>query len=72
MTDISIRINRIKLKRLELGYTQATLAEKVQVTRQTITLIESDKFNPSLKLCIEIAKALQTDLNSLFWEEPDA
>lgn len=71
MTDISIGINRIKLKRLELGYTQATLAEKVQVTRQTITLIESDKFNPSLKLCIEIAKALQTDLNSLFWEGPD-
>lgn len=72
MTDISIRINRIKLKRLELGYTQATLAEKVQVTRQTITLIESDKFNPSIKLCIEISKALQTDLNSLFWEGSDA
>ncbi|EEL03469.1 Transcription regulator, probable-related protein [Bacillus thuringiensis serovar thuringiensis str. T01001] len=38
------------------------------MARQTINLIENNKYNPSLALCIELAKALKTDLNSLFWE----
>ncbi len=47
--------------------TQSELAERVGATRQTIGLIESGNYNPSLKLCIELALALETDLNSLFW-----
>jgi transcriptional regulator len=31
-------------------------------------MIENDKYNPSLELCIKLAKALHTDLNSLFWD----
>ena len=31
-------------------------------------LIENDKYNPTLALCISLAKVLQTDLNTLFWE----
>lgn len=45
------------------------LAEKIGVARQTINLIENDKYNPSLDLCLKLAKVLGTDLNSLFWDE---
>jgi len=61
-------INKMKLARLERGLTQIELAKIVGVTRQTIGLIESDKYNPSLNLCIAIAKALGKTLDDLFWE----
>ncbi|OBR65542.1 transcriptional regulator [Paenibacillus oryzae] len=48
---------------------QERLAEIVGVTRQTINLIESGSYNPSLKLCMDICKALNKTLNDLFWEE---
>ena len=60
--------NRLKLARVENNLTQAELAEKVGVTRQTIGLIENGKYNPSLNLCIAIAKTLNKTLNDLFWE----
>lgn len=41
----------------------------VNVTRQTIGLIELGKYNPTLKLCIDIAKALDKTLDNLFWED---
>lgn len=45
------------------------MADKVNVTRQTIGLIEQGRFNPSLALCIQLAKALEKTLDQLFWEE---
>ena len=60
--------NRFKLARVENNLTQAELAEKVGVTRQTIGLIENGKYNPSLNLCIAVAKTLNKTLNDLFWE----
>ncbi len=60
--------NRLKLARVENNLTQAELAEKVGVTRQTIGLIENGKYNPTLNLCIAIAKTLNKTLNDLFWE----
>jgi putative transcriptional regulator len=62
---------KVKLARIENDLTQAELAEKVGCTRQTIGLIEADRFNPSLKLCISIAKAVNKTLNDLFWLEED-
>ncbi len=59
---------RLKLARVENNLTQAELAEKIGVTRQTIGLIENGKYNPSLNLCIAIAKTLNKTLNDLFWE----
>ena len=44
-------------------------AQMIGVTRQTIGLIESGDFNPSIRLCVAICKALHTTLNDLFWEE---
>ncbi len=48
---------------------QEALAREVGVTRQTILMIESGKYNPTLNLCIEICKALDSTLDELFWEE---
>ena len=62
---------RLKLARVEHDLTQAELAEKVGVTRQTIGLIENGGYNPTLNLCIGIARALDKTLNDLFWEESE-
>ncbi len=60
---------KMKAKRAALGLSQEELAHIVNVSRQTIILIEQGKYNPSLKLCIAISKALNTTLDELFWEE---
>ena len=62
-------MNRVKDYRLLLGISQLDLAKAIGVSRHTINKIENNKYNPSLDLCINLAKALQTDLNSLFWNE---
>ena len=49
---------KLKLARVEKNLTQQDLADMVDVTRQTIGLIEKGKYNPSLNLCISIAKVL--------------
>jgi putative transcriptional regulator len=59
----------MKIARIECDVSQEQLAKIVEVTRQTISLVESGKYNPTLKLCIDICKALNKTLNDLFWEE---
>ena len=59
---------RMKIARMEVDMKQSDLAEAVGVTRQTIGLIESGEYNPTLNLCIAICKALGKTLNDLFWE----
>ncbi|CDO04013.1 transcriptional regulator [Oceanobacillus picturae] len=61
-------VNKIKLARMEKGWTQEQLASRVKATRQTIGLIEKGEYNPSLKLCISICKELGKTLDELFWE----
>lgn len=60
---------RMKIARIECDMKQEDLAKVVGVTRQTIGLIEAGDYNPTLKLCIAICKALNKTLNDLFWEE---
>ena len=60
---------KLKLARLERDMSQADLAQAVGVTRQTIGLIESGNYNPTLKLCVAICQALGKTLHDLFWEE---
>ncbi len=60
---------RIKVARATLDMTQRELAEKVDVSRQTIHAIEKGDYNPSINLCIKLCKALGVTLNDLFWEE---
>ena len=64
-----MRNARMKLARVERDLNQEELARLVGVTRQTISLIESGDYNPTLKLCKAICRALGRTLNDLFWEE---
>lgn len=59
----------MRLARVEKGLSQQDLAERVGVTRQTIGLIEKGGYNPTLNLCLNIARELDKTLNDLFWED---
>lgn len=59
---------RLKSARAAKDLSQGDLAVIVGVTRQTIGMIEAGDYNPSLKLCIAICKALDKTLDDLFWE----
>ena len=58
----------MKIARMEKDMNQQQLADAVGVTRQTIGMIESGNYNPTLNLCIAICKALDKTLDELFWE----
>lgn len=60
---------KLKSARAAKDLSQGDLAKLVGVTRQTIGMIETGDYNPSLKLCISICKALDKTLDELFWEE---
>ena len=62
---------KMKAARVSKDMSQEALAREVGVTRQTILMIESGKYNPTLNLCIEICKVLDSTLDELFWEEGD-
>lgn len=59
-------MNRVKEFRKEKKMSQLELAKSIGVSRQTINMIENNKYNPTLELCINLARALDTDLNALF------
>lgn len=61
--------NKVKISRIQVDLTQQQLAEKIGVTRQTISLIEKGKYNPSLKLCLDICYAVNKTLDEVFWIE---
>ena len=60
---------KLKAARAKKDLTQEELADIVGVTRQTISLIEANKYNPTISLCIDICKALDKTLDDLFWED---
>ena len=62
---------KLKIARIEKGLSQQELADLVSATRQTIGLIEKGKYNPSLNLCLKIAKVLDKTLDDLFWNETE-
>jgi putative transcriptional regulator len=57
---------RIKELRARHNLTQDNLAKKVGVRRETILYMEKGKYNPSLKLAYDVAKALKTTIDELF------
>ena len=59
---------KLKAARAGLDLSQADLADKVGVSRQTINAIEKGDYNPTINLCISICKALGKTLDELFWD----
>lgn len=58
----------MKQARAVLSMSQAELAKAVGVSRQTINMVESGEYNPTLGLCIKICHALGKTLDELFWQ----
>ena len=59
---------RLKSARAALDMSQQQLADAVGVSRQTINAIEKGDYNPTIKLCLAICKALNKTLDERFWE----
>jgi putative transcriptional regulator len=64
---------RIKEYRARLSLTQNDLARRAGVRRETIVFLEQGRFNPSLRLAHDVAKALHATIDELFVfdDEPD-
>ncbi len=60
---------KIKAARAEKDMTQKALAEAVGISRQTMNAIEQGEYNPTIRLCRAICRALGKTLNDLFEEE---
>ncbi|MCP4884874.1 MAG: helix-turn-helix transcriptional regulator [Flavobacteriales bacterium] len=61
--------NRLKVLRAENDLTQADLAHKLEVSRQTVNAIEKGKFDPSLPLAFRISKLFQMPIEAIFQED---
>jgi putative transcriptional regulator len=64
--------NRLKVLRAERDWSQADLADRLNVSRQTINSIETGKYDPSLPLAIKIARLFALPVESVFIGEDDA
>lgn len=60
---------KLKSARAALDMSQQELADRIGVSRQTISAIEKGNYNPTINLCIAICKALNKTLDDLFWDE---
>lgn len=60
---------KMKAARAGMDMSQQELADRVEVSRQTINAIEKGDYNPTIKLCVAICKVLGKSLDELFWEE---
>lgn len=61
--------NRLKVLRAERDWTQADLADALEVSRQTINAIEKGKYDPSLPLAFKIARVFDTQIEAVFFED---
>jgi putative transcriptional regulator len=58
--------NRLKVLRAERNWSQAELAERLDVSRQTINAIETDKYDPSLPLAMKMARLFDQPIEEIF------
>jgi putative transcriptional regulator len=63
--------NRLKVLRADRDWTQADLADQLQVTRQTINAIEKGKYDPSLPLAFKLAALFALPIEEIFSPEID-
>lgn len=58
--------NRLKVMRAERDWSQQDLAERLDVSRQSVNAIETGKYDPSLPLAFKIAELFETPIESIF------
>ena len=61
--------NRLRVLRAERGWSQADLADRLEVSRQSVNAIETGKYDPSLPLAFKIAKIFAAPIEQIFSED---
>jgi putative transcriptional regulator len=61
--------SRVRLLREQYGWSQAELAERLDVSRQTVNAIETEKYDPSIKLAFKISRLFELPIEAIFTED---
>ncbi len=61
--------NRLRILRAERNWSQADLAERLEVSRQSVNAIETGKYDPSLPLAFKLARLFDTTIETIFIDE---
>ena len=61
--------NRLRVLRAERNWSQADLAERLDVSRQSVNAIETGKYDPSLQLAMKIARLFNAPIEAIFEDE---
>jgi putative transcriptional regulator len=61
--------NRLRVLRAEREWSQADLAQRLEVSRQSVNAIETGKFDPSLPLAFKLARLFETTIEAIFMDE---
>jgi putative transcriptional regulator len=61
--------NRLRVLRAERGWSQADLAEKLEVSRQSVNAIETGKYDPSLPLAFRISRLFSKGIEEIFEDD---
>jgi putative transcriptional regulator len=64
--------NRLKVLRAERDWSQAHLAERLDVSRQSVNAIETGKYDPSLPLAFKIARLFDLSIEAIFQDDKEA
>ena len=63
--------NRLRVMRAERRWSQADLAQRLEVSRQSINAIETGKYDPSLPLAFKLARLFETTIEAIFTDAPE-
>lgn len=63
--------NRLKVLRAERGWSQADLAQRLDISRQSINAIETGRYDPSLPLAFRIAAVFEQSIEAIFIASPE-
>jgi putative transcriptional regulator len=66
MAEALVMKNRLKILRAERNWSQEELAERLDVSRQTVNAIEREKYDPSLPLAFKIAAVFEQTIEEIF------
>jgi putative transcriptional regulator len=61
--------SRVRQLREQFGWSQAELAERLDVSRQTVNAIETEKYDPSIKLAFKLAHLFELPIETIFQED---
>jgi putative transcriptional regulator len=61
--------NRLRILRAERNWSQADLAQELEVSRQSVNAIETGKFDPSLPLAFKLARLFNSSIETIFTDE---